>query len=451
MPKERISGSRVTVIGAARSGMAAAKLLHRHGARTLVSEFGRISDDRRSVLRDTGIAFEEGGHSARVLEADFIVVSPGVPSDVPVIQQAVNARIPVYSEIEVASWFFEGAVLAITGSNGKTTTTSLIAHLLKYCGVEHVLAGNIGFPFSDFADSASSDTIVVLEVSSFQLDHIDTFCPTIGVLLNITPDHLDRYQNDFALYAASKARIFENMGPGNALIFNADDPEVQRQISKLPPEITPYGFSLEDTLKIGGYCEGESLMVRTANAVQKVAIKSVPLRGKHNRYNTLAALLAVTTLGVPWDRLVAGLVSFAGVVHRLEPVRTLGGVQYVNDSKATNVEAVWYALDSFQSPVLLIAGGRDKGNNYASLVPLVQDRVRAVIGIGESAEKVVTQLGTHAPYSINAGTLEQALQQARAIARPGDTVLLSPACASFDQFQNYEARGDAFRKLVNAL
>ena len=362
----------MTIIGAARSGIAAAKLMQRNGARVLVSDYGSISSERKDILKENQIPFEEGGHSRKALDADFIIVSPGVPSDVPFLRSASKAGISIYSEIEAASWFFPGKIHAITGSNGKTTTTSMVSHLLERCGIEHFMAGNIGYPFSDFADNSSPDTIAVLEVSSFQLDHIESFRPAVSSLLNITPDHLDRYQNNFRNYADSKARIFENMGASDALIYNIDDQVVRQLVHERAKGIRLFQLSLKGIDAPGGYEEDGYLNFSIGEEIFKLDVNSVPLRGRHNLYNTLAAVLAALLLEARFDEIKKALNSFTGVVHRLEHIRTVEGVKYINDSKATNVEAVWYALDSFERPVLLIAGGRDKGNDYSSLIPLVK-------------------------------------------------------------------------------
>ncbi|HEX8298221.1 MAG TPA: UDP-N-acetylmuramoyl-L-alanine--D-glutamate ligase, partial [Rubricoccaceae bacterium] len=384
---------------------------------------------------------------------------------------------PVYSEIEVASWFAAGPVVAITGSNGKTTTTSLVGHLFAQAGRVHVVAGNIGYAFADYADTMDPDTTAILEVSSFQLDHVASFRPRVAVLLNITPDHLDRYEHSLDLYAASKMRVFENAGPGDWIVYNHDDARVRQAAEAhgaAQPGVILAPFSLEAELPQGAYVR------RDADGVERIVLALPPsaadgttsppnviesfmptadlaLPGRHNLYDSLAAAVVARAMEIRSDIVRESLTSFEGVPHRLEKVRTLGGVAYVNDSKATNVNAVWYALESFADPargggrVVLIAGGKDKGNDYAPLKPLVEAKVAGIVAIGESAETVERELGPHAPAVAVASSMEEAIQFARLMAEPGDTVLLSPACASFDMFDNYEDRGDTFKRLVHAL
>ncbi len=457
-----LAGRAVTVIGGARSGLAVARLLAGRGARVFLSERGPATDGLPEALTAAGVAFEFGGHTARALDADLAVVSPGVPSTAPPVAQLVRQGVPVYSEIEVAAWFCAAPIVAITGTNGKTTTTSLAAYLFRrasestgdgYRPRRVVVAGNIGYPFADYVADLTADDLVVLEVSSFQLDHIDRFRPRVGVLLNITPDHLDRYDGDFLHYAAAKFRIAANMGPGDALVFNADDPMVAEfaDASARRRAFTALGLSLDGEVPAGAFVRDGALVLRLPSQPDEVLmpVADLALRGRHNLYNSLAAAVAARVLEVRSDVVRESLATFEGVPHRLESVREFEGVRYVNDSKATNVNAVWYALESFEhEKVVLIAGGRDKGNDYATLRPLVRDKARAVVALGESAEKVMRELGASAPAAESAGSMEDAIRRARRLARPGDIVLLSPACASFDMFDNYEDRGDTFKRLV---
>lgn len=470
MDLETIQGRRVTVIGGARSGRAAARLLARHGAHVFLTERQPAEAGLAEALAEAGVASEFGGHSARALEADLAVVSPGVPSTSELVQRFLGAGRPVVSEIEAASWFFRGPILAVTGTNGKTTTTSLLAHVFCTAQRPHLVAGNIGRPFADLADGAEEGAVAVLEVSSFQLDHIAAFRPAVGVLLNITPDHLDRYGHDFASYARSKFRLFENQQPGDVLVYNHDDALVREHVlgAAGPRGLTLYGLSLAEELERGAFVRAGHLVLRL-NPSTEAAGSGAPdsplpmmeevlmhsqdlsLRGRHNLYNSLAAAIAARAMEISSDVVRESLASFEGVPHRLEFVRELGGVKYVNDSKATNVNALWYALESFSEPIVLIAGGRDKGNDYAPVKPLVRERCRGVVGLGESAEKVLEELGGLVAASAQAATMEEALQYAKLIAEPGDVVLLSPACASFDLFRNYEERGDTFKRLVHKL
>jgi len=452
MRLSHIQGARVTILGAARSGYAAACLLRDRGARVLLSEARQLTEARQEALRALGVALEIGGHTSRALEADFLVLSPGVPSTSPVPQAAALRGIPRFSELEVASWFCQGKMVAITGSNGKTTTTTLIGHVFEQAGYETVVAGNIGTPLSACVDSIRPDTRVVVEVSSFQLDHIETFRPDVSVLLNITPDHLDRYDGQFSCYAKSKLRIFMNQTGSDVLVYNHDDTLVREQAMLFTSTsgVRSIPFSYQEPLSEGASVTQGTLTLRLGEGDESLmSAHALPLRGPHNVQNALAAAIAARVMEVELEPLRESLSAFEGVPHRLEFVREVDGVRYVNDSKATNVNAVWYALQSFAAPVLLLAGGRDKGNNYDALRPLLSDRVHALITFGESAEKVMGELAPSVRNAVAVGTLEEATREARALARPGDVVLLSPACASFDQFQNYEHRGDAFKTIVN--
>ncbi len=466
-----LRGKAVTVVGGARSGLSVARLLVDKGARVFLTERGAATDGLAEALDAAGVAYEFGGHSARALDADLAVVSPGVPSTAPLVVQLARQGVPVYSEIEVASWFCRAPIVAITGTNGKTTTTSLAGYLFRrasesaaqtageaggYRPGRVVVAGNIGYPFSDYVETLTADDLVVLEVSSFQLDHVSRFRPRVAVLLNITPDHLDRYANDFRRYAAAKFRIADAMGVGDTLVYNADD-EVVAGFAAMAAErrgLTVLGLSLDGEVPAGAFVRDSALVLRFPSQPDEVLmpVADLALRGRHNLYNSLAAAVAARVLEVRSDVVRESLATFEGVPHRLESVREFEGVRYINDSKATNVNAVWYALESFErEKVVLIAGGRDKGNDYATLRPLVREKARAVVALGESSEKVLRELGASAPTAEAAGSMEDAIRRARRLAKAGDVVLLSPACASFDMFDNYEDRGDTFKRLVLSL
>ncbi len=453
MDPKQVSGKRISVIGAARSGIAASMLLAEASAEVFLSEYGEIAPEAAQVLKKAGVAYEAGGHTGRALEADFIVVSPGVPSNIPLLLEAGEKGLPIYSEIEAAFWFCQSPIVAITGSNGKTTTTSLTTHIFAHAGRTVHVAGNIGKAFSDITKSTSPEDVVVLEVSSFQLDHIDTFRPDVSVILNITPDHLNRYDYQFANYAASKFRIFENQTPEDTLIYCFDDPVVRDKVAQMETSsVKTLGISQEQELREGAFLRGSELVIRF-NQVEEILMRKeeLALKGPHNVYNSLAAAVAARVMEIPSLIVRESLSSFEGVAHRLEMVRELNGVRYINDSKATNVNAVWYALESFRDKIILIAGGRDKGNDYESLKPLVKRNVRMVLAIGESAEKVDRELGELAEQHMIMDSLEDAVQAAHLLARSGEVVLLSPACASFDQFTNYEERGDVFKSVVMQL
>ena len=453
-----LSGQQVTVVGGARSGLAVARLLRDAGASVFLTEKGPSTAGLVEALDEMGVAYEFGGHSPRALEADFVVTSPGVPSTAHLLERARRIKRPVYSEIEVASWFCQAPIVAVTGTNGKTTTTSLLGHVFRTAGRKTIVAGNIGYPFSDYVRQTTPDEVVVLEVSSFQLDHIDTFRPRVAVLLNITPDHLDRYDNSFQRYAASKFRVFENQGAGDTLVYPGETDWIHDYVTRsaaeqgfaaLPFRIDP----LPSTEPSAGAFVRDDALVLRIHQQEEVLMQAneLALRGRHNLYNSLAAAVAARVMEVRSDLVRESLTTFEGVPHRLEFVREVDGVRYINDSKATNVNAVWYALESFREKLVLIAGGRDKGNDYSSLRPLVRRRARAVVAIGESAEKVYEELGAEAEHRVVAGTMEEALRYARLFAVPGDVVLLSPACASFDMFENYEDRGDTFKRLVRSM
>ena len=463
--RQRVPGARVTVVGGARSGLAAARLLAQQGADVFLTDRDAASADARRQLDAASVAYEFGGHSDRALDADLVVVSPGVPTSAPLVQSALERGTPVVGELEVASWFCEGPIVAVTGSNGKTTTTTLLDHVFATAGRRHVTAGNIGRAFSDAVADVDAGTAVVLEVSSFQLDHIDTFRPRVAVELNVTPDHLDRYGGDVEAYAAAKFRLFENQRAGDVLVYNADDARVRAAAEAAPAGVTRLPISIERELATGAYVRDGQLVTALPSGPSPDSTTPVThdnlmpssdlaLSGRHNLYNSLAAAIVARAMEIRSDVVRESLTSFEGVPHRLETVRTVGGVTFVNDSKATNVNAVWYALESFaQSPgrVVLIAGGKDKGNDYEPLRRLVTDTVRGIVAIGEGAEKVERELGPHAERTVRAETMEEAIQYAQLLAEPGDTVLLSPACASFDMFENYEDRGDTFKRLVHAL
>ena len=390
-----------------------------------------------------------------------------MPSTAPLVQSALRQKRPVYAEIEVASWFCPGPIVAVTGSNGKTTTTSLIAHVFETAGLKHVVAGNIGYPFSDYVDDLDADTAVVLEVSSFQLDHVVTFRPFVSVLLNITPDHLDRYDHDFSRYAASKFRIFENQEPGDWLVFSQDDDLVRDHVTEWAAArgLVPFAFSADGEPAPGAFVrDGRIVLALPSTGAASGApiteedlmpASDLALTGRHNLYNSLASAIVARAMEIRGDVVRESLTSFEGVPHRLETVRTVSGVRYVNDSKATNVNAVWYALESFPATdgpnVVLIAGGRDKGNDYQPLERLAADKLKGIVAIGEGAQAIEDALGEHVPNVARAESMEQAIQYAGLMAESGDTVLLSPACSSFDMFDNYEDRGDTFKRLVRAL
>lgn len=451
MDVTRLRHSHVSIIGAARSGVAAAKLLQQQGATVFVSDQEQEAKlvPHISQLRSTGIAYEVGGHTDRVYNCSLMVISPGVPSTAPVVLEAQRRGIKVVSELELASWFCRAPIVAITGSNGKTTTTTLLGRILFDAKKKHVVAGNIGTAFSAVVLELAETDIAVLEVSSFQLDHCETFRPKIAVILNITPDHMDRYGNSMERYSASKARIFMNQTADDVLIYDIDDEWTAKTVRQAKSRTI--GFSVQKRLVEGAFVdEGELVTVLEGKRTQMIPTNEVSIRGLHNLYNAMAATLAAQLLGVSAASIRATLKNFKGVEHRLEYVREFEGVKYFNDSKATNVDSVRYALQAFSEPIVILLGGRDKGNDYSMLRELVKKNVRAIVAIGESAEKVEKAF-SDIKQTARATSMREAVATARQLAQPGDVVLLSPACASFDWFENYEHRGRVFKELVNQL
>ncbi|MEX1140120.1 MAG: UDP-N-acetylmuramoyl-L-alanine--D-glutamate ligase [Bacteroidota bacterium] len=451
MNVHQLENSRVTVLGAARSGIGVAKLLRSKGARVLVSD-QRPDDQLREAHADllaSGIPLETAGHSDRVFDASLIVLSPGVPSDAPVVLEAARRTIPIVSELEVASWFCKVPLVAVTGSNGKTTTTTLIGRILGDAKKKHVVAGNIGTAFSSVVLGLVEEEIVVLEVSSFQLDHCESFRPGISVLLNITKDHMDRYGHSMERYAASKARVFANQKDGDTLIYCADDPWTAKIVSQAKCRKLPFSYSNHQAE--GAWIQNGKMVLHVSNQRHDVVLlDQMTIRGVHNAYNAMAAVLAGFLSGVNPASMRATLRNFKGVEHRLEMVRDLNGVLFYNDSKATNVDSVRYALQAFTNPIILLLGGRDKGNDYSIIKSLVQERVKAIVALGESAQKIEAAFRDVVSVS-RANSMDEAVTSASRLSQPGDLVLLSPACASFDWFTNYEHRGKVFKELVNRL
>ncbi len=445
-----------TIIGAARSGVAAAKLLKRKGMNVFLSDSTseeKIGSTFINEIKTNEIAYELGSHSSRVYDADVMVVSPGVPQTSEVIQTALKNGIDVVSEIEAASWFCKGKVIAITGTNGKTTTTTLIGEMFKDAGYETFVCGNIGIAFSDIVDQTDEKSIIVLETSSFQLDNIKTFRPFISILMNITPDHLDRYES-FDKYIESKMRIAENQEKTDYFVFNYDD-ELVKNSTRMNPNVQQSAFSLNPAVKnsvtTGAYLDNLDLVYYYYMGEENIIdTQNLIIKGQHNVYNAMASVISAKIFGIEKDYIRKTLENFKGVEHRLEYVRTLEGVKYYNDSKATNVNSVWYALKGFSEPLVLILGGKDKGNDYSQIEKEVKQHVKHIVAIGESKQKVYDYFNKIVPVTI-AGTMEDAVSKAALNAAPGEVVLLSPACASFDMFDNYEHRGAEFKRIVNSL
>jgi UDP-N-acetylmuramoylalanine--D-glutamate ligase len=454
MDARDIVGKKISVIGAARSGLAAAALLKQRGARVFVSDNQSPEKIHAGIeeLHSMGIDCEFGRHSDRVFDADLLVISPGVRSDSPVVEQSRKKGIPVVRALELASWFCTSPIIAVTGSNGKTTTTTLLGRMFADAKRAHVVGGNIGTAFSSLVDGLGRETVAILEVSSFQLDYLGSFHPAVSVILNITPDHLDRYGGSFEIYSASKCRIVENQTAADHCIYCLDDEETRRQVSSragLRVRLLP--FSAVSDPGEGAFLEGGKLVTVVAGErTEIVEASEISIKGVHNLYNAMAASLAARIMGIAAPSIRATLKNFKGVEHRLEPVRDVGGVRYINDSKATNVASVWYALQAYSEPIVLLLGGRDKGNEYSALASPVKAHVKAIVAIGESAEKVIASFRGIVKV-VGAHSMPEAVRSAAALASPGDIVLLSPACASFDWFENYEHRGREFKRCVNEL
>jgi len=439
------------VVGLGRSGVASALFLQARGARVTVSD-AKPQDQLSQeipVLLDHGIALETGGHGERTFRGqDLIVVSPGVPVDSPSLVQARALGEPVIGEIELAFQFLPKNIVAITGSNGKTTTTTLAGEIISAGGFPVVVGGNIGTPAISLVDRAKADAVVVLEVSSFQLETVQTFRPRVAVVLNVTPDHLDRHRT-FAAYTDAKARIFENQQTNDYAVLNADDPTCAELANRSRAQV--FWFSRKKEVQQGAYLRDGRLLFRDAKQQHEIMQASeIPLKGAHNVENAMAAICVGALMGCEAERIRAAVQNFKAVEHRLQFVATIRGVEYYNDSKATNVDATIKALESFPANVHLILGGKDKDSDYSLLNDLLQKRVKRVYTIGSAAEKIESQVGTVVEVD-RSGTLEAALRHAAAIAQSGDVVLLAPACASFDQFQNYEHRGRVFKEVVASL
>jgi UDP-N-acetylmuramoylalanine--D-glutamate ligase len=446
-----IEGLKIGIIGAVRSGIAAAKLAKRKGGIPFVSDSGTFEKLESGIaeMKKLGIRFEVGGHTDELYCSDIIVTSPGVPADAEVIKKGIAKGKKVISEIEFAFLFNEAKIIGITGTNGKTTTTSLMSHLLIEAGKKVVTAGNIGIAFSDVVDSVDADGFAVLELSSFQLDFIDTFKPDFAMLLNITPDHLNRYDNKFENYRASKFRIALNQDSSDVFVFNAADQVILRNLPQLKAQ--QYGFSHIEKLINGAFYKENKIYFSDAGKSEEVcSVDSLSIKGEHNLMNALAVTVVAKKLNIENEIIERAFSTFQNVEHRLEFVREINGVKFINDSKATNVFSVFYALRSFDEPIRLILGGRDKGNDYSEIEDEVVKRVTKIYAIGESAEKVHRYFSNKVNTEI-CDSLEAAVQRVFKDSKKGEVVLLSPACASFDMFPNYEERGKEFKRIVNDL
>ncbi len=445
---------KVVVLGAGESGVGAALLAQAKGCEVFVSDKGEIKGNYKSELTQAGIAFEENKHTEDIIfDTDVVVKSPGIPDNVALIKNLVAKNIPVISEIEFASKYTDAKFVAITGSNGKTTTTLLTHHLMKSAGLKVGLAGNVGTSLARQVIDDENE-YYVLELSSFQLDGMYEFKADVAVLLNITPDHLDRYNNNFHEYVDSKFRITRNMTNDDYFISFIDDPVVHEELGKREIGAFKLAVSLEDRMLNGAYVSDNSLLFNINNHITKVFkvdMNLSSLSGKHNMINTMCAILAATASGVEEKVIFKALGTFRNAPHRLEEVAMINRVTYVNDSKATNVDSVKYALDSYQRPIVWIAGGVDKGNDYTEIQELVYEKVTALICLGKDNEKLKKAFGGEVPVLVETDDVNEAVRLANELANREGVVLLSPACASFDLFNNYEDRGDQFKKAVKAM
>jgi UDP-N-acetylmuramoylalanine--D-glutamate ligase len=446
-----VKDKRVLVVGLGKSGVASALFLKQRGARVTVSDTKSPDQLREEIpmLLDHGIAVETGGHGERTFRGqDLIVVSPGVPVDAAPLVQARAAGEPVIGEIELAAQNLSGEIVAITGSNGKTTTTTLAGEILAAGGFPVSVGGNIGTPAISLVERATRQTIVVLEVSSFQLETIQTFRPKVAVVLNITPDHLDRHRT-FQTYVDAKARIFENQQSSDFAVLNEDDPTCKTLPDRTRAQV--FWFSRKKEIQQGAFVrDGKILFLDGKSHREVMLVSEIPLKGAHNLENVLAGVCAGALMGCEPAKIRQAIQNFKAVEHRLEYVATIKGVEYFNDSKATNVDATIKALESFPKNIHLILGGKDKGSDYTVLNDLLRERVKRVYTIGAAAEKIESHIKGAAEI-VHAETLENAIRRASAVAEPGDIVLLAPACASFDQFQSYNHRGRVFKEVVQAL
>lgn len=442
---------RIVILGSGESGVGAAILALKQGFDVFVSDKGKIKPAHKAELEKRNIAFEEGVHSEeKILNATWVIKSPGIPDKVELIQKIKSAGIPIISEIEFGWRFCKGKVVAITGSNGKTTTTSLLYHILKSEGMDVALGGNIGTSFARLVAEQAAEWYV-LEISSFQLDGCVEFKPYISILTNITEDHLDRYNYQFELYIQSKLSIASKQSASDYFIFNQDDPVTQQYLHQVNSQVAKMPISLEQVLPIGGFKQDGKFLIHTDKSSFTMSINEFALEGIHNSYNSMAAGVAAKLIGVRNERIRESLQDFKGLEHRLEKVATVRGIEFINDSKATNVNSTWYALELQTRPVVWIAGGVDKGNDYTTIKDLVRDKVKAIVCLGKDNEKLHQAFSDVVGYIVDANSAEAAVRLAYNISESEDVVLLSPACASFDLFDNYEDRGNQFRRAVRNL
>ena len=438
-------------MGGGESGTGAAVLAKKQGFDVFLSDKGKLGKDYAEMLRKWDIPFEEGGHSEElILNADEVIKSPGIPNSAPLIQKLTSQGTHIISEIEFAGRYDRARRICITGSNGKTTTTSLIYHLLSQAGLNVGLGGNIGKSYA-YQVATSDHDIYVLEISSFQLDNMYDFKADIAIITNITPDHLDRYNHDMEEYVKAKFRITRNMSSEDCFIFCSDDEITINHLNKIVVKAKQLPFTQKTEVAQGAFVKDDKIVIRYQDSECDMYIRELALGGRHNVYNSMAAAIAAKVMDIDNGTIREALSSFLPVEHRLEKVASVGGVLYVNDSKATNVDAAWYALECQKQPVVWIVGGTDKGNDYSSLVPLAREKVRAMVCMGVDNHKFHESFDGVVPEIVEAGSAHEAVQLASRLAKKGDVVLLSPCCASFDLFRNYEDRGEQFKAEVRKL
>ena len=443
--------SRVVVLGGGESGIGSAVLAKVKGFNVFLSDMGKIADKYVDMLNEWEIPFEQGGHTEElILNADEVIKSPGIPSTAAMVRKIEEKGIGIISEIEFAGRYDSAKKVCITGSNGKTTTTSLIYHLLKQAGLNVGLGGNIGKSYAYQVATEKFD-IYVLELSSFQLDNVYDFKADIAVITNITPDHLDRYNYDMENYVKAKFRITRNMDKDDCFIFCSDDEITVNHLNKLVVKAQQFPFTQKTEVEQGAFVRNDNIIVRYKEQECDMFIQELALGGKHNVYNSMAAALAAKAMEIDNEAIREGLATFQAVEHRLEKVLSIKDVLYINDSKATNVDAAWYALECQTRPVVWIVGGTDKGNDYSTLIPLAQEKVKAIICMGLDNQKIHDAFGSIVSEMYDVTSAQDAVQKAHSIAESGDVVLLSPCCASFDLFKNYEDRGRQFKEAVRNL
>jgi len=442
---------RLVILGGGESGVGTAILGKKKGYEVFVSDFGKLKETYKNVLIHTEIDWEENKHTeSKILQADMVMKSPGIPDTAPIVKSLKAKGIPVVSELEFAGKYTDATLVGITGSNGKTTTTMLTGHILKEAGMNIGIAGNIGDSFAQMVAEKDIDTYV-LEISSFQLDGIIDFAPHIAVITNITPDHLDRYDGQFENYVASKFRIAENQTPEDYLIYDADDKVITNWLKDHPVASRLLPFSISKVQEQGAFIEGQMIKINIGNTQHTMTIENLTLQGQHNVKNAMAAATIANLLNIRKATIRESLEGFQGVEHRLEKVLKIGNVQYINDSKATNVNATFYALDSMSAPTVWIVGGVDKGNDYRDLYPLINEKVKAIICLGVDNHKLMSHFSNIVDTIVETQSMTEAVKIAYKIAERNNNVLLSPACASFDLFENYEDRGRQFKEAVRNL